>query len=65
MITLTRLNGDIITVNAELIETVEATPDSIITLTTGKKFVVKESVEEIIAKTITYKQAIYHRAVSL
>ncbi|MBZ4653172.1 MAG: flagellar FlbD family protein [Peptococcaceae bacterium] len=65
MITLTRLNGDIITVNAELIETVEATPDSIITLTTGKKFVVKESVEEIIAKTVTYKQAIYHRAVSL
>ncbi len=65
MITLTRLNGDAITVNAELIETVEATPDSVITLTTGKKFVVKESVEEIIAKTITYKQAIYHRAVSL
>ena len=65
MITVTRLNGDIITVNAELIETLEATPDSIITLTTGKKIVVKESVDEIIAKTVAYKQSIYSKAVSL
>lgn len=65
MITVTRLNGDIITVNAELIETLEATPDSVMTLTTGKKIVVKESVDEIIAKTVAYKQAIYSKAVSL
>lgn len=65
MITVTRLNGDIITVNADLIETLEATPDSVITLTTGKKIVVKESVNEIVAKTVAYKQAVYSKAVSL
>ncbi len=43
MIDVTKLNGKEITVNAELIETVEETPDTVITLTTGKKIIVKES----------------------
>jgi len=47
MITVTRLNGSRVTVNALLIESVEETPDTIITLTTGKKLVVTETAAEI------------------
>ena len=43
MIDVTKLNGKEITVNCELIELVEETPDTVITLTTGKKIIVKES----------------------
>lgn len=49
MITVTRLNGKPITVNALLIETVEETPDTMITLTTGKKLTVLESMEEVVS----------------
>ena len=42
MIQATRLNGASIYLNPEIIETVEKTPDTIITLTSGKKYVVKE-----------------------
>ena len=47
MIDVTKMNGGSITVNADLIETVEETPDTIITLTTGKKIIVKESRHEV------------------
>lgn len=47
MIDVTKMNGGSITVNADLIETVEETPDTIITLTTGKKIIVKESSQEV------------------
>ncbi|MCI7062284.1 MAG: flagellar FlbD family protein [Lachnospiraceae bacterium] len=47
MIDVTKMNGGSITVNADLIETVEETPDTIITLTTGKKIIVKESRQEV------------------
>lgn len=43
MIDVTKLNGKEITLNCDLIETVEETPDTVITLTTGKKIIVKES----------------------
>ena len=46
MIEVTRLKGKKMMINAELIETVEETPDTVITLTNGKKFVVSESAEE-------------------
>lgn len=52
-------------VNGELIEFVEATPDTVITLTTGKKIVVKESVDEIIQRVIAYKQKIFTQAAIL
>ena len=58
MITVTRLNGVQLVVNAELIEFVEATPDTILTLTTGKKLVVTESVDEILNLVLTYKRSI-------
>ena len=47
MIDVTKMNGGSITINADLIETVEETPDTIITLTTGKKIIVKESRQEV------------------
>ena len=47
MIDVTKMNGGSMTVNADLIETVEETPDTIITLTTGKKIIVKESRQEV------------------
>lgn len=47
MIDVTRLDGKSITVNCDLIETVEETPDTIITLTTGKKIIVKESRQNV------------------
>lgn len=43
MIDVTKLNDSVITINSDLIETVEETPDTVITLTTGKKIIVKES----------------------
>jgi flagellar protein FlbD len=47
MIAVTRFNGSVVYVNATLIETVEGTPDTLISLINGKKFIVRESVEEV------------------
>ena len=47
MIDVTRMNGSLLTVNNRLIEMVEETPDTVITLTTGKKIIVKESRQEV------------------
>ncbi|HHF09121.1 MAG: flagellar FlbD family protein [Candidatus Atribacteria bacterium] len=56
MITVTRFNGSVFVVNSDLIETIEATPDTVITLVTGKKYVVQEKVEEIIEKIIEFRR---------
>ncbi len=47
MIDVTRMNGTIMSLNDDLIESVEETPDTVISLTTGKKVMVKESRQEI------------------
>ena len=47
MIDVTKMNGMNITINSDLIETVEDTPDTVITLTTGRKIMVKESRQTI------------------
>ncbi len=47
MIDVTRMNGTIMSLNDDLIESVEETPDTVIALTTGKKVIVKESRQEI------------------
>ena len=59
MIQLTKLNGKEFTLNASLIETVEESPDTVITMTTGKVLIVKESTQEITTKVIDYKRK-YH-----
>lgn len=47
MIDLTKLNGQQFTLNEATIETIEETPDTVITLTTGRKLIVKESRQEV------------------
>lgn len=59
MIKLLKLNGEEFILNCDLIETIEKTPDTIITLTNGKKFLVKDSIETIINKVVIYKQHLY------
>ena len=58
MIKVTTLNNVEFVINADLIEMVEKTPDSVITLFNGKKVVVLESVEEIIQRVIVYRKSI-------
>ncbi|RIX51819.1 flagellar protein D [Paenibacillus nanensis] len=58
MITVTRLNGTKITINALLIELIEESADTVITLTTGKKLVVKEKTAELISLNQQYLQTI-------
>jgi flagellar protein FlbD len=55
LITLTRLNNDEFIVNADLIELIEKTPDTVLTLTTGKKLMVRESAERVIEKVLEYR----------
>ena len=56
MIELTKLQDQKIVVNAELIEFVESTPDTMITTTSGKKLIVKESVAEVIEKVVAFRR---------
>ena len=44
--------------NADLIETIEETPDTVITLTSGKKIIVEESMDEIVRRVMDYKRAL-------
>lgn len=59
MIEVTKLNGKKLIVNAELIETVEETPDTVISFTTGKKIIVKESRQEVKNLVISYKKELF------
>ena len=59
MIELTKLNDTKFTVNAEIIELVEETPNTVVTLTTGKKIIVKETRQEVTDLVISYKRTIY------
>ena len=56
MIKVTTLHDNQFIINADLIELIEKTPDTIITLTTGKKIIVKESLDEVLQKVIEYRQ---------
>ena len=61
MIEVTRLNGKTLTINAEMIERVEESPDTVITLTTGNKLIVKESRQEVKNLVILYKKEVFSR----
>lgn len=56
MVKLTRLRGDKFVLNCELIETMESTPDTVISTINGKKIIVSETVEEIVEKVMQYKR---------
>lgn len=59
MIKLTKLNDSTFVLNCELIETIESTPDTVITLNNGKKYVVTENIDEVIEKVMQYKSRIF------
>lgn len=58
MIHLTRLNQAPLVVNADLIEHLEMTPDTVIVLTTGQKILVKETANEIIEKVVRFRRSL-------
>lgn len=64
MIDVTLLNGRIITVNADLIESIDEVPDTVLTLTTGKKIIVKESRQKVKSLVKLYKWDIINRFTS-
>ena len=59
MVQLTRLNGQPIMVNADLIESVETTPDTVITLVSGNKLIVRDSMDAIEQRIIDSKRKIH------
>jgi len=59
VIYLTRLNGEKIMINVDMLEMLEETPDTVVTLTTGKKFVVKESTRQIREQVIAFHKLIH------
>ena len=59
MIDVTRMNGRQFTLNSDLIETTEETPDTVLTLTTGKKIIVKESRQEVKNLVKLYRKEIF------
>lgn len=59
MIHLTRMNRTPMVLNADLIEHLESTPDTVISLTNGQKIIVKESPDEIVRKVIEYRREIF------
>ena len=59
MIDVTRMNDKTLTLNSDLIDSVEETPDTVITLTTGKKIIVKESRQEIKNLVKLYRKEIF------
>ena len=58
MIQVTRINHVPLVLNSDLIEHVEATPDTVVTLTNSQKFVVLESPEEVIRRVVAFRRRI-------
>lgn len=64
MIKLTKFNSDAnkkgeFVLNAELIETIEQTPDTVVTLMNGKKLIVDEPMEEVVRRVMAYRRALH------
>jgi len=59
MIELTKLNGQKVLVNCDIIEFVEETPDTVISLTTGRKIIVKESRQEVKNLVKSYRKELF------
>lgn len=59
MIQVTRLNHVPFLLNSDLIEHIEITPDTVITLVNGQKYLVKESAEEVVERTIGFRRRVH------
>ncbi len=62
MILLKRLTGQVLAINPDLIERVEANPDTVLTMVDGKKILVHETVEQIVAMVLDYRAEILRQA---
>ncbi len=62
MIEVTQLNGQSVVINADLIESIEAAPHTIVTLTTKRKMLLKDSVADVVDAVVAYRQRIAHAA---
>ena len=58
MIFLTRFDGTEVVVNSDLVVTVEKTPDTVVTLTTGDRIMVRESIQEVVARAASYRHRV-------
>lgn len=65
MIRLTRLNHVPLVVNSDLIEQVEVTPDTVITLVTGQKMMVLESANEVVRRVVAFQRSIHNAALEV
>ncbi|WP_283607270.1 flagellar FlbD family protein [Faecalispora anaeroviscerum] len=63
MIELTNMNGITFVLNSSLIETIELIPETKVTTTTGKYFLVQEKPEEIVIKVIDYNRKIFQNVI--
>jgi flagellar protein FlbD len=61
MIRLTRINHVPLVLNADLIEHIEITPDTVIAMTSGQKFMVLESADEVVRRVIQFRRSIFIR----
>ena len=59
MVEVTKYNGEKILINTDLMETVAETPDTVISLTTGKKIIVKESRQEVKNLVKSYRKELF------
>jgi len=64
MIHLTRLNHSALVVNSDLIEHIEATPDTVLSLTTGQKITVLETAEEVVDRIVSFRRLIQAPSIS-
>jgi len=58
VIRLTRLNGQGLAVNSDLIKFIENAPDTVLTLTSGEKIIVRESADQVVDRIITFRRAV-------
>jgi flagellar protein FlbD len=61
MIKVTRLNHTALILNSDLIEHIEITPDTVITLTSGQKLMVLESAEEIVERVVVFRKSLFSK----
>jgi flagellar protein FlbD len=59
MIRVTRINHTPLILNSDLIEHIETTPDTVISLTSGQKYVVMEAAEDVIEKVVEFRRRLY------
>ena len=64
MIEVTKINGQPMVLNCDLIESIEAAPDTIVRLTSGKTIVIKESVKELVERVIDFKRRVLSLSVT-